>query len=396
MAYDAITIDTSTFVQSGIALETGLLAQLEQFKHGPVDLILSEIVTRELLKHLNVMTRKGRDQALSALTRLEQLQLVPEADRPQLKALGAAILDSREAARSRVARFAEATGAKNVAASLCSVDDVLKLYFATGAPFEPSGDKKSEFPDAMALLSLQKWAATSGKRILAVSADKGWADFAASSEQIDVQPDLAKALEILQNHAGTAEARVAALMAAIEAGELPDAAKMIEHMLESALSDWDFLPEGHGSFHLEADSRELQFGAYEVARIGDAYDITVVRLGNETIVARIGVSFSATATAEFSLSIWDSIDREYVGMGSSAAEKEIEFEGAFLITLLGDPAGPLADFDIGEIEIVEAIDSVDFGEIELDYGDEDDFESLLGPAAGEDRSSPAADEETPF
>lgn len=92
MAYDAITIDTSTFVQSGIALETGLLAQLEQFKHGPVDLILSEIVTRELLKHLNVMTRKGRDQALSALTRLEQLQLVPEADRPQLNALGAAIV----------------------------------------------------------------------------------------------------------------------------------------------------------------------------------------------------------------------------------------------------------------------------------------------------------------
>ncbi|GGD84319.1 hypothetical protein GCM10011515_00090 [Tsuneonella deserti] len=377
MPYDAITIDTNTFIQTGIALETGLLAQLEQFKEAPVDLVLSEIVTREVLKHLQQMTKKGRDAGLAALTRLEQLQLVAEADRERLKQVAESVVDSREAARQRLARFLEATGAQAVRASHCSIDDLLKLYFAASAPFEPTGDKKFEFPDAIALLSLQKWAVDGGKRILAVSADKGWAAFAETSEQIDVEEDLAKALETLQEHAAAAEATVAKLMEAVVAGTQPDAANAIEEGLTASLADWVFSAEGSGSFYLEADSNTLRFGSYELAKIGDDYDITVVRLGHEIVAARIGATFTATAEADFSLAVWDGIDREYVNMGGASAETEIEFEGAFLVTLYGDLAGPLDDIDVGEVEVVEAIDSVDFGEIEFDYGDPDDFDALL-------------------
>lgn len=387
MAYDAITIDTNTFIHSGIALETGLLGQLEQFKDAPVDLILSEIVTREVLKHLQQITKDSRDRALAALTRLEQLQLVAEADREGLKELADKVVDSRDAARQRLARFLEATGAETVRASLCSIEELVKLYFAASAPFEPSGNKKSEFPDAIALLSLQRWAIDGGKRILAVSADKGWAAFAETSEQIDVESDLGKALETLQQHAAAAEAAVANFMEAVVSGGLPDIATTINEGLTASLADWVFAPDGSGSFFLESNSAVLRLGSYELEKNGDEYDITIVRLGNELVTARIGVTFAATAEADFSLAVWDGVDREYIGMGNSSAESEEEFEGAFLITIYGDLSGPLEEVQVGDIEVVEAIDSVDFGEIEFDYGDPDDFDALFEaephPAAGQ-------------
>jgi PIN domain len=377
MAYDAITIDTNTFIHSGIALETGLLGQLEQFKDAPVDLILPEIVTREVLKHLQQITKDGRDRGLAVLTRLEQLQLVPEADREGLKELAHKVVDSRDAARQRLARFLEATGAETVRASLCSIEELVKLYFAASPPFEPSGSKKSEFPDAIALLSLQKWALDGGKRILAVSEDKGWAAFAERSEQIDVEKDLGKALETLQEHAAAAEAAVANFMEAIVSGALPDIATTINDGLTASLADWVFAADGSSSFFFEPNSTVLRFGSYELEKNGDDYDITVVRLGNELVTARIGVTFTATAEADFSLAIWDGVDREYVGMGNASAESKEEFEGAFLITIYGDLGGLLGEVEVGDIEVVEAIDSVDFGEIEFDYGDPDDFEALL-------------------
>ena len=66
-------------------------------------------------------------------------------------------------------------------------------------PFEEPDKKKHEFPDAIALLSLEEWAEVNKTRILAVSCDRGWAAFAAESEWIVVDSDLASALAELPN-----------------------------------------------------------------------------------------------------------------------------------------------------------------------------------------------------
>ena len=51
--YSALTIDTSIFKQNGLKLNKGLLAQLHKFKDNPINLILSDIVYRELKSHLD-------------------------------------------------------------------------------------------------------------------------------------------------------------------------------------------------------------------------------------------------------------------------------------------------------------------------------------------------------
>lgn len=199
MPYDAFTIDTNAIIHGGMNFEAGLLAQLDQFKDGPIQFVVSEIVVRETLKHLSANTKKARDSARSALDCASQLGLLaPDTAKAAIDALA----DSRTIARSKVASFLESTGAETVPANLCAIDALLKSYFDPAPPFEATGDKKNEFPDALALLSLEAWAKVAGKTVLAASSDKGWQSFAEKSEHIFVEGDLARAMQIVQAHAG--------------------------------------------------------------------------------------------------------------------------------------------------------------------------------------------------
>ena len=71
------------------------------------------------------------------------------------------------------------------------------MYFLHCAPFKESGNKKNEFPDAIALLSLQSWAEENNDNLLAVSIDNDWKNFVQGKDNIKVIDDLAKAMDIL-------------------------------------------------------------------------------------------------------------------------------------------------------------------------------------------------------
>ncbi|MGS1015504.1 PIN domain-containing protein [Allosphingosinicella humi] len=398
MPYDAFTIDTNKAIQGGLNLEGGLLAQLTQFKEGQIDLILSEIVIREIHKHLLDQVRKARDSMSNAAAKVRSAQLVDEDAAAQLKSLVEAMPDPKKATGARLKRYVEATGAEVIPVALAPMDAVVASYFSSSPPFEPSGSKKAEFPDAIALLSIEEWAKQKAKKVLAVSEDGGWRAFGEKSEYVDVEPDFAKALEIVQEHAAAAEKAVAEWLGALEEGKLEGAAEEVEEELRRSLSEWQFYGEGHGAYHLELDSVELSLDTYAFDKFEDAYDITIVRIGSSQIVARVGVTFNATARAEFSLAAWDSIDKEYVGMGSQAAERELEFDGAFLLTLAGELAGGIDALEVEEIEVVEAVGAVDFGEVEMDYhDDEEDYRAWLAEEADADVAADVeVEEQSPF
>ncbi|MCZ7018809.1 PIN domain-containing protein, partial [Salmonella enterica] len=76
--------------------------------------------------------------------------------------------------------FFLATNAELVFYEEASTRKLFELYFGNRPPFHKSNDKKYEFPDAVALLSLEAYAENSG--ILVVSSDKDWITFCNSSE----------------------------------------------------------------------------------------------------------------------------------------------------------------------------------------------------------------------
>lgn len=370
MEYDAITLDTNIFRHNGWHLEGGMLGQLVQFKEGLVQFVLSEVVLREIHKYLKLEAKDARDSVERAGRESRKNGLFSPEVAEQIDALFSTARSAEDAAKSRLQAFADATGMTVVPAEQADIKELVRRYFTPSAPFETSGKKKNEFPDAIALLSIENWAQAEGKRILAVSNDDGWADYAQSSKSIDVETDLAKALGILQKHAEDAEAFVGMLLAKMAEGECPDLLQEITDAMSNAVGELDVYPEASSAYHFEAESVTLSFEDFQFSSWDNEYDFTIVQIGKDKIVVRTRVTIQAKAECDFALAIWDSIDKEYVSMGSASAETEVEFDAAALITFEGDFATSEDEIEMSSLELVEAIDSIDFGEVEIDYGED--------------------------
>ena len=81
-------------------------------------------------------------------------------------------------------------------------------------------------------------------------------------------------------------------------------------------------------------------------------------------------NITVEAEGEFSFSVYDSIDRDNVYMGSITASATEEFESEILITITGDLNGNLEDLTVEDVEVVNPISAINFGTIEPDYGED--------------------------
>jgi hypothetical protein len=70
----------------------------------------------------------------------------------------------------------------------------------------------------------------------------------------------------------------------------------------------------------------------------------------------------------------DPFDKDQVGLGSQELQVEVNFDSNVLVTFEGDFAKGLAGISVVNVEVVERMRTVDFGEIEFDRGRDDDPE----------------------
>lgn len=368
--YDALTIDANVVIRDGYNFEGGLLGQLSQFKGGAPDFILSEVVLREIQKHLHKATRSVSDALQSAGTKALRYGVVGAADAALVSGALDRKIDPAEAARLRLVAFGAATGVKLVAADKASVKEVIELYFRSTPPFASAGNKKEEFPDGIALVSLQNWARESGKKILAVSDDRGWAEFAEGSDCIDVVGELGEALGIFQQHAERATAAVKQLLAVAESGDAPDFMNELEYQISSEVGGIMVDPEVDSPFTAEVDQVDLEYKGLMFGRSVDGFDVTVVRAGSDEIVAQIGAGIDVEAEAWFSLSVFDSVDKDRVYIGGAWSRVATSIETDILITLAGDISGPVTDLELAHVELVENFVSIDFGSVDMNSAED--------------------------
>ena len=163
MQCDAITVDTNVFRINGWRLEGGLLAQLAQFREGSVQFIMSEVVIREIHKYLKIEARKAGDAIEKARRVSRKTGLMSPKEWEQLDKLVKTAKLVDEAAKDRLGTFIGKTGMTVIPATHADMGELVRRYFGPLAPFENSGKKKNEFPDAIALLSMEKWAEQEGE-----------------------------------------------------------------------------------------------------------------------------------------------------------------------------------------------------------------------------------------
>ncbi|EKS41457.1 hypothetical protein HMPREF9695_00549 [Afipia broomeae ATCC 49717] len=385
MKYGAITFDTQTVEHNAFHFDGGLLSQLKQFKDGPVRIVLSEIVLREIFKHLLEKTKSARDAAVAAHKKALDHGLA-DADKPFVSL----DVDYKAVARARLDRFVREIGAEIVRVDNVSMKTLMSSYFQPAAPFSSAGKNKAEFPDAIALLSLQKWAEDNKIQLLGVSGDKGWNAFAASSNRIDLVNDLSEALSLVQKHNEEMSAIVQTLIESIDTATDEDLKDEFVSKLSNEVSGYSVYAEADSFYDIEAEQVDIELSDSQFVGDASGYDFSVVQASRNLIVAKITLEASIKAEAIFHMSVYDSIDKDSMGIGSTEASTEQDVTFAVLVTFEREDAA--ASFGITSVEIVDGPKSLNFGYIEPDYEPDydEDYEIPLPP------SKDQSDDEVPI
>jgi hypothetical protein len=368
--YAALTLDSNIFIGNGLNLERGMLKQLEQFASSPVQLILSEIVYREIRGHMLERVSESRLKLATALKAVKASFLVPDerADGATEVLLGK--LSDEEVVDQRLKEFVSRTGAVVVAATSVDVADLVDLYFETDPPFETGRDKKAEFPDAIALLSLATWARERGARVLAVSEDRGWTAFAEGSVHVDSTQDLAKALAHFQPHNAASEI-IESLKQLIVAGGKHEITDFVSETVSQATNEAEVDVEYFSAVHAELDVVEVHYRKHEYVRDDRGTPLVdVVRVEEGWLVLRLRLLIAYDVVAWFNMSVWDSIDREYVRIGGSKATREASVETDVLVSLTADFLHGLEHVKVGELTIDLELPVIEIGDVEPNMHDE--------------------------
>lgn len=352
----ALTIDTNVFDKYGCNLEYVVFRKLDQFAASAVRVVFSEIVVREVVRHIAdeaAESQRSLKKALSAHGKRWKFD-------PAAVAPGANYRMDDDAAMVANQQFEDFRGAvSGVVIPALGVNDrtqeVLDRYFAVVTPFENKDAKKNEFPDAFALMSLEAHARRENILVLCVSAGKGWADFCAQSDRLVCIGDLNQALSFF-NTSGrlVAEASINLL----RAGQTEEITSAIEGALQSRLDDVDFHADGWSSVDFETEplSACLQSVNWE-----GAASPVVIAADADIVTFTTRVTALVSFEASFRFEVRDGIDRDYVSLGSEEVSKEASVEFELVITV---PRGPEEGLEPIEVEVARRHIQIDFGTVE--------------------------------
>lgn len=350
-----LTVDTSIFDKYGCNLDFAVFRKIDQFRGTKIRFLLSEIVANEVKAHIGrdvAETRRALSTAFKKHRKRWKLAN-PDADPADLQA----DIDPKDEAQRQLDSFVQAVGAEIVPVGELTAE-VLQRYFSVQPPFESNENKKYEFPDAFALLSLEAYAKRQGGLLLCVSGDKGWKDFIEQSNHlVFFVEDLDLALSPFNDSGRTVVERVLAMLRERTA---PTVLEAIEGALQNRLDDTDFHPDGMSAMEYESTpvSAALQSLNWETASAP-----RIIAADDTSVTFSVKVDAKVLYEAEFSFFVYDSIDHDNVGFGSDTFETESDdwFEFAITISLAQN----------GEPEVLEA--EVARQRLEVDFGHVDPF-----------------------
>lgn len=374
--FAALSIDSNILRGQRYNFDGGILKQLEQFGGSIIPIIQPDVVHREGIKHLTTEIDQNLKSARSSLKALSKY--IPDAipSAPLSEHLNSTITAS-QLATDRFENFYSKVNGKVIPASRVNVDELMDLYFNTLPPFENKTEKKNEFPDAIALLSLECWASENDKTMVVVSKDKGWHAYAQDSQWLHVVSELPHALSLFQPHTKITKIieRLRKDGAFENSGELYE--KIIS-TLANATANMEPEIQANSFLHYEYDNLQLEYVGHQLALSSETDELLVNIVSVEDNSAVIGVKALVTvhATASFNFSQYDSIDKDYVSLGGVETSIETTYETDILIYFGGDWTDYEKSVTHEEIEVVGELDVLDFGEISPDYSSDRDEEYL--------------------
>jgi PIN domain len=364
----AISVDTCIFTEAGYHLDSGTLKHLEQFKGNAFRLVFSEITFREIHGHITKDSYEAKVKLVSALRGIKKYWPV-QTDKPVLDVDELLGSDSaKEMTSKKLSDFITRCGGQLIKAqSNLDISELLERYFNVHSPFESSADKKSEFPDAIALLSLQAWARDEGIAVLSVTKDNGCKSFCKGSEQLYAVDNLSDALTLIQERDTHCSELCRSLETKIAHGNYPDIDDKIENVISEEIWSIDWSPEADAFCYYDAELEEVELISAVFDGPQRCPEFKPVDYRNDMLVVKTSIELEVKASCGFSFFIKDAVDHDMVAIGSSfIGQKEIVNVDILLTFEKLSNDKP----ELVRIELIPTCLNIDFGTIEPDYGDE--------------------------
>ncbi|WGE82229.1 PIN domain-containing protein [Actinobacillus equuli subsp. haemolyticus] len=370
--YSALTIDTSIFEKNGLKLNKGLLAKLHQFKDSRINLVLSDVVYLELKSHLNKKEKETKNKIDSALNDAVDYLNCCIDDIEKIKSLMNMGCDAGVISSLILKDFIQKSGIEIIKSEeYCEIQSLINMYFRHHAPFKESGNKKNEFPDAIALLSLECWARGNDKNLLAVSSDNDWKCFSEDKDNVDVIDDLAKAMDVLNRQSQVLDSIIREVQLDLLENKNSEIFKRICSAIEDDVSFFEI--EATSAYNYYIDDEQVNLIDVNILKENDRDElkIYIVDINSSEIVISIACEVLCNVEATFHFSVWDSIDKEDVPLGVTTKMREVSYKTDVLVHLYGNSQAGLQNMDIDEIEVLDFLGVVDIGEISPFNDDED-------------------------
>ena len=99
-----------------------------------------------------------------------------------------------------------------------------------------------------------------------------------------------------------------------------------EQALDRATPGYVPYGEAESYHHVEVDQVDLAYKGFELIGAPGEPVFDVVQARPDHLVARLALTMKVRAEGTFSFSAWDSIDKDYVGLGSSNAEVDVDLD----------------------------------------------------------------------
>jgi hypothetical protein len=351
----AIALDTSVFDQFGCNLGYKTLRKLDQFNGTDIAVVFSEIVAGEVKAHIAKAAEESATALKIALGKYRKGWAL-DFDRAAREADLGLNEDPAAFAERQFATFMQTVGATIAPVEgAVSLADVVRRYFNATSPFSRKEGKKNEFPDALALLSLETWAEANNTLVMVLSRDSDWMNYAAGSARLFCLENINEGLDYFNQEARFVATRV---LAKLREGRAPELNESIDNAIQAVLDDLDFQVHGASAYNYEYTpaSAVLQWW-----QLPERAEPLVVASDDESVTFSIDVVGLVAFEAEFSFFV--SIDRDDVHFGSSMqnVEERASFPVVITVTREIDPEPEVLDIDVTRTRI-----DVDFGSIEPD------------------------------
>lgn len=360
----AISLDTTAFDRAGCNLDAKILRSMAQFAGTGVSFLMTDITEGEVLKHLSAFAKESQEKARSALTTFQKLWRTGEDAKKAVESALDLGGDPADHARNWLEEYTSAVGCKKIsAADLGDFDRLVQSYFGVKPPFASKKDKKAEFPDAIALITLEGWAKRNNKLVLVVSADKGWKEFSEHSDHVVWTEKLAQALD----HFNAKDSFLAKrTIAYLHDGKARTLDASISAALEEYVINTDPMVEASSSHYYDV---EYEGASWVSHRYPDPDAVTVLDSDDDTITLSIPMEVTAEFTASFIFMVKD--EGEYIPIGSAPSlSKSLELEVELTVTVSRhrDDEEP----DPVEVEVEEGrFRTLNFGHVEPNWEDEE-------------------------